>query len=109
VGARLGLNPTQLTVAAISVISRLCDPGSEHALQAWMDQTALPEIVGHTALGKGDDRFYRVSDALLRNASAIKAHLRQRQAILCILWNVRAKSAGDRPSGWRNRSRVYRT
>lgn len=78
----LGLNPSQRAVAAVSVIGRLCAPGSENALAQWVSRTALPELLGQQALGCGDDRFYRVSDALLRHSRNIEERLWKRQANL---------------------------
>jgi len=78
----LGLNRSQSQAAAISVINRLVDPGSEHGLLDWYRRTGLPELMGNKLRGAGDDRFYRVSDLLLARQRAIEAHLRERQSSL---------------------------
>lgn len=78
----LGINPSQRAVAAVSVISRLCMPCSELALAQWVSRTALPELMGQEAFSFGVDRFYRVSDALLRRSRDIEQHLVRRQADL---------------------------
>jgi len=76
----LGFNRSQSQAAAISVINRLVDPGSEHGLLDWYRRSGLPELMGNKLRGAGDDRFYRVSDLLLARQSAIEAHLRERQS-----------------------------
>lgn len=76
----LGFNPTQQALAAASVINRLVEPLSEHALREWLGGTALPELLGEGIL-KGDlNRFYYVSDALLRQQTKLEAHWRIQQA-----------------------------
>lgn len=79
---RLGLNSSQRTTAAISVINRLVDPVSEHGIHPWLETTALPEILGENADRPGDDRFYRASDLLLKHRDALEHHIRQRQGTL---------------------------
>jgi len=78
----LGFNRAQSQAAAISVINRLVDPTSEHALLDWYRRTGLPELMGNQLRGAGDDRFYRVSDLLLARQEAIEKHLRERQSSL---------------------------
>jgi transposase len=79
---RLGLNSSQRTAAAITVINRLIDPVSEHGILPWLETTALPEILGTNADRPGDDRFYRASDLLLKNSQEIEHHIRKRQGAL---------------------------
>ena len=76
---QLGFNEAQRKVAAASVINRLVDPVSEHALGGWMEGTALPELLGEDILGGGKDRFYRMSDKLLDCQREIESHLRYQQ------------------------------
>ena len=78
----LGFNRAQSEAAAITVINRLADPSSEHALLDWYRRTGLPELMGNKLRGAGDDRFYRVSDLLLVGQEAIEEHLRERQSNL---------------------------
>jgi transposase len=78
----LGLNRSQSQAAAISVINRLVDPASEHSLLDWYRRCGLPELMGNSLRGAGDDRFYRVSDQLLAHQRAIEKHLRERQESL---------------------------
>lgn len=78
----LGLNRSQSQAAAISVINRLVDPSSEHSLLDWYRRSGLPELMGNSLRGAGDDRFYRISDLLLARQSALEKHLRERQESL---------------------------
>ena len=75
----LGLNRAQQDAAAVSVLNRLVEPLSEHALLEWIPTSALPELYGEAILQGGWNRYYRVSDLLLKKQSAIEAHLRKRQ------------------------------
>jgi len=76
----LGFNPTQQALAAAAVINRLVEPLSEHALADWLASTALPELLGEGMLKGDSNRFYYVSDALLRQQAKLEAHLRGQQA-----------------------------
>jgi len=78
--ASLGFNPTQQALAAASVINRLVEPLSEHALRDWLETTALPELLGERILKGDPNRFYYVSDALLAQQAELEAHLRAQQA-----------------------------
>jgi transposase len=61
----LGFSETQVRDAAVSVINRLCDPVSEHALPRWLERSSLGDLWKENLDGLGEDRFYRISDALL--------------------------------------------
>jgi len=76
----LGFNPTQQALAAAAVINRLVEPLSEHALREWLGSTALPELLGEGILKGDPNRFYYVSDALLRQQTKLEAHWRMAQA-----------------------------
>ena len=78
----LGFNPAQAQTAAVSVINRLVDPGSELALVDWLPDSSLPELMGMETTQAGKDRFYRVSDLLMKHREAIEAHLRDMQGKL---------------------------
>lgn len=71
----LGFNPKQCACAAVSVINRLVNPLSEHALAKWIPTTSFPELLGPEILQGGDDPYYRVSDKLLKFQDQIKKHL----------------------------------
>lgn len=76
----LGFNPTQQGLAAAAVINRLVEPLSEHALADWLAGTALPDLLGEGILKGDSNRFYYVSDTLLRKQVGLEAHLRGQQA-----------------------------
>jgi len=78
----LGFNPAQAQAAAVSVISRLVDPGSELALVDWLPDSSLPELMQMETGPAGKDRFYRVSDRLFGERQAIEEHLRELQGKL---------------------------
>ena len=75
----LGFSGTQIKAAAISIINRLVDPVSEHALQDWYQNTSLPELLDEPNPMGGADRFYRVADKLLAHKEKVEDHLRQAQ------------------------------
>src|ERR1019366_3663152 len=66
-------------VAAVLAINRLCDPGSELAVeQHWYPSTALDDLL-HIAKGTmNDTRLYRCLDRLLPLKSKLEQHLKQR-------------------------------
>ena len=78
----LKFNPAQAQAAAVSVISRLVDPGSELALVDWLPDSSLPELMQMETGPAAKDRFYRVSDRLFEERQAIEEHLRQMQGKL---------------------------
>ena len=66
-------------IAAVLAINRLCDPGSELAVeQHWYPSTALDDLL-HIAKGKiNDTRLYRCLDRLLPLKTKIEQHLKLR-------------------------------
>ena len=66
-------------VAAVLAINRLCDPGSELALERhWYPSTALEDLL-HIEKGKiNDTRLYRCLDRLLPLKTKIEQHLKDR-------------------------------
>ena len=66
-------------VAAGLAINRLCDPGSELAIERhWYPGTALDDLL-HIGAGKiNDTRLYRCLDRLLPLKTKIEQHLKQR-------------------------------
>jgi hypothetical protein len=77
--ASLGFNELQIQTAAVAIINRLIEPQSEHALEAWVMRTSLPDLLGSNIQSFKKDRYYRVSDALLEHKTQIEAHIRQTQ------------------------------
>ena len=74
-----GLNPRQIKTAEISVLNRLIVQDSENAILSWIPTVALEEILGIDLTQIGDDRFYRISDALLKHHSTIEEGLYQNE------------------------------
>jgi len=69
----LEFNPAQAHAAAVSVISRLVDPGSELALVDWLPDSSLPELMRLEIGPAAKDRFYRVSDRLFEDRQASRS------------------------------------
>jgi len=80
--SRLGFSPSQRRDAAISVINRLCDPCSEHALPEWVRTTSLEDLWGVGLDRLGDDRFYRISDRLMEVKAELEAELAKHEESL---------------------------
>ncbi len=77
--AECGLKPKQIKTAEISVLNRLIVQDSENALLSWIPTVALEELLGIDLTWIGDDRFYRISDSLLKHHSAIEECLYQNE------------------------------
>jgi transposase len=89
---RLGVVPVLRTVlpvdraeipwaamAAILVLSRLCEPSSElRVAEHWYEASALPDLLGVPAAKVNDDRLYRALDQLLPHKDALTQHLKER-------------------------------
>ena len=66
-------------VAAILVIARFCEPGSElHIEEVWYPRTALDDLLGVGAAAVNTDRLYAGLDELLPHKEAIEKHLKER-------------------------------
>jgi transposase len=66
-------------LAAVLVISRLCEPSSElHIAEDWYRRTALQDLLGLPAEQVNDDRLYRALDHLLPHKNALETHLVRR-------------------------------
>jgi len=77
-----GLNTSQIKTAEISVLNRLISQDSEHAIISWLKTVAIDEVLNVDSSKYGDDRFYRVSDLLLKNQSHIEKSLYEKEADL---------------------------
>jgi transposase len=70
-------------IAAVLAINRLCDPGSELAIeQRWFPATALDDLLGLGADKANDTRLYRCLDHLLPHKTKLEQHLKQRDGEL---------------------------
>ena len=72
-----GFNKRQIKTAQISLLNRLIAQDSEHSIISWLQTVAIEEIVGLYVSRYGDDRFYRISDKLLKNRDYIEENLYQ--------------------------------
>ena len=77
-----GFNNSQIVASEISVLNRLISQDSEHAIISWLKTVAVDEILNVDSSKYGDDRFYRVSDLLLKNQSQIEISLYEQEADL---------------------------
>jgi len=67
------------TMAAVLVISRLCEPSSElHIAEDWYRRTALEDLLSVAPEEVNDDRLYRALDKMLPHKVAIEQHLCKR-------------------------------
>lgn len=67
------------TVAAVLVMSRLCEPSSElHIAEDFYRTTALEDMLDLPSEQVNDDRLYRALDRLLPHKRAIEEHLQKR-------------------------------
>jgi transposase len=66
-------------VAAVLAINRLCEPGSELAIeQRWYPSTALDDLLGIEEGKINDTRLYRCLDRILPHKTRLERHLKQR-------------------------------
>ena len=70
---------SEIKTAQISVLNRLIAQDSEHGIIPWMQTVAVDELLGIDSMQFGNDRFYRVSDKLLKNQLHIEEQLYQRE------------------------------
>ncbi len=74
-----GFSRSQINAAAASVFNRLTEPVSEHEMPLWCSTVALDELFEDRLSTSGDDRFYRISDALLDVRHGLEKHLRDKE------------------------------
>lgn len=80
-------NNQQIKTAEVSVLDRLIAQDSEHSIPSWIKTAAVEELIDKSAEAWGDDRFYRVSDLLLKHQQQIEQQLYQRERDLFNLDN----------------------
>lgn len=76
--AGCGFNKNQVGTAELSVLNRLIEPNeqnSEHAIPSWIKTVAAEEIVIKDAESFAPDRFYHISDKLLKKQDGIETQL----------------------------------
>ncbi len=77
-----GFTESQVRNAEISILNRLIAQDSENSILSWMDTVAIDDILGINTKKFGNDRFYRISDKLLKNSEHIEENLYQREKTL---------------------------
>jgi hypothetical protein len=80
--AECGFNESQIATAELSLLHRLIEPGSELSIPSWIKTVAAEEIIIKNAESFSEDRFYHISDKLLKNKDDIEAKLYQREKSL---------------------------
>ncbi len=61
------------------MLTRLIAQDSDHSIISWLQTVAIEEIVGLDVSRYGYDRFYRISDKLLKHRDYIEENLYQRE------------------------------
>ncbi len=80
-----GFYDKQIKTAEISVLNRLIAQDSEHATLSWLNTVSLEELLNINTSHFGDDRFYRISDLLLKHQEEIERNLYRREKDLFAL------------------------
>ncbi|NQU51578.1 MAG: IS1634 family transposase, partial [Bacteroidetes bacterium] len=75
----LEFNPRQIDAAEVSILNRLIAQDSEHSILSWLKTVALEDILNIDTARLGSDRFYRISDKLLKCQSYLEKGLYKRQ------------------------------
>jgi transposase len=86
--AQCGFNGVETNIAQLSVLSRLIDQNSEHAIPSWLKTVAAEELIDAWAENYSENRFYNISDLLLKNKDFIEQHLYEREKSLFNLTNT---------------------
>ncbi len=80
--AECGLNESQIATAELSVLHRLIESGSDLSILSWIKTVAAEEVIIKDAESFVKDRFYNISDKLLKNKDDIETKLYQREKSL---------------------------
>ena len=76
----LGFNGPQTVAAIGTIIGRACEPGSELATHAWLqDRSALGELLDYDYDKLSQYGLYQISDQLLGKKADIEQHLYERE------------------------------
>jgi transposase len=83
---QVGFNQKQMHDAALSILGRMLEPGSEHATAIWSrSQTGLDELLG-TDFGRLSlNSLYRITDQIYRHKEYIEQELRKTE---CSIFNL---------------------
>ena len=74
-----GLKESEIKTAQISVLNRVIAQDSERGIIPWMQKVAVDELLEIDSMQFGKDRFYRISDKLLKHQQDIEENLYHRQ------------------------------
>ncbi len=74
-----GFSDIEIKTTMISILSRLIYPKSENNLKLWATTTALPELLGIQIEQISKNRWYRISDKLMKHQVDIEDQLTQRE------------------------------
>ena len=74
-----GFRESEIKTAEISVLNRLIAQDSENGIIPWLQMAAIDELLGIDFMQFGNDRFYRISDKLLKHQSYLEEELYQRE------------------------------
>jgi len=83
---QLGFNQKQMSDAAVAVLGRMLEPGSEHALTLWSrTQTGLGDLLGFDISRLSNNSLYRIADRIYKHKEQIEQKLR---ATECSIFNL---------------------
>jgi len=76
--SELGFNPKQLNDAALSILDRMLEPGSENATALWSrSHTALDVLLGTSFSKLSHNALYRITDKIYQHKEHIEQRLRK--------------------------------
>ena len=76
---QIQLSKKQQIDACLSILNRLIDPCSEHALKEWVKTTSFEDLFSHPLRHLSKDRFYRIADLLLKHKETIEKALNEKE------------------------------
>jgi transposase len=83
----LGFNKKQLSDAALSILGRMLEPGSENATAIWARTlTGLGELLGTDFSRLSHNALYRITDQIYKHKDVIEQRLRENE---CSIFNLK--------------------
>jgi len=83
----LGFPQSQIDEAALSIIGRVVEPGSENATAKWArTQTGLDTLLNTDFSKLSHNALYRITDTIYKNKEYIERQLRQKE---CTIFNLK--------------------
>lgn len=83
---QLGFNHKQMNDAALSILGRMLEPGSEYATAIWSrSQTGLGELLGTDFSKLSHNTLYRITDQIYKHKEYLEQELRKTE---CSLFNL---------------------